>query len=50
MSNDLALLEERIHQLLAHLVLEVNDFVNFLLQKYQSVDIPKETGFWTVLQ
>jgi len=50
MSNDLGLLEERIHQLPAHLVLETNDFVTFLLQKYQSVDIPKETGFWTALQ
>jgi hypothetical protein len=50
MSNDLALLEEKIRQLPAHLVLETNDFVNFLLQKHQAVDIPKETGFWAALQ
>ena len=50
MSNDLALLEEKIHQLPAHLVLETNDFVNFLLQKHQAVNISKETGFWAALQ
>jgi hypothetical protein len=37
MSNDLALLEEKIHQLPPNLIVEVDSFVNELLQKYRLV-------------
>ncbi len=53
MSNDLEAIEhlmKKIRQLPPHLIMEVDKFVTFLLQKYQSVDTPKETGFWTALQ
>lgn len=36
MSNYLALLEEKIHQLPPNLIVEVDSFVNELLQKYRS--------------
>ncbi len=38
MSNDLALLEEKIHQLPPHLISKADDFITDLLQKYRLVN------------